>query len=71
MQTGLSILKETIGTNNQRYLIGQLAYSSLLDNAGSHEEAARISSAANHSLQTLHGQECPQCSISVWDLRHR
>ena len=71
MQTGLDILKQTIGTNNARYLTGQLAYSSLLDDAGSHAEAIRISSAANHSLESLHGQECPRCSVSVWDLQHR
>jgi tetratricopeptide (TPR) repeat protein len=71
MQIGLAILKETIGTNNARYLTGQLAYSSLLDDAGSHAEAIRISAAANQSMQSLHGQECPQCSVSVWDLQHR
>jgi tetratricopeptide (TPR) repeat protein len=71
MQTGLDILKQTIGINNARYLTGQLAYSSLLNDAGSHDEANRISSAANHSLESLHGKECPQCSVSVWDLQHR
>jgi hypothetical protein len=50
MQTGLAILKETIGTDNQRYLVSEIAYFSLLDDAGSHAEAVRISAAANKSL---------------------
>jgi tetratricopeptide (TPR) repeat protein len=69
MQTGLAILKETIGTNSQRYLISELAYSSLLDDAGSHAEASRISSAANKTLLSLRS-ECPGCTTSIWELQH-
>ena len=70
MQTGLAILKETLGTNNQRYLLSEIAYSSLLDDAGSHAEAVRISAAANKTLSTR-PTECPSCTTSIWELQHR
>ena len=70
MQNGLAILKETIGTNNQRYLVCELAYSSLLDDAGSHAESIRISTAANKTLSSL-PTECPGCTASIWELQHR
>jgi tetratricopeptide (TPR) repeat protein len=70
MDQGLGILKQTVGTNNIRYLAGQLAYSELLNHAGSHTEAARINTAANQSLQRLGIQQCAGCTISVWSLRH-
>ena len=69
MQTGLAILKETLGTNNQRYLLSEIAYSSLLDNAGSHAEAVRIGTAANKTLSSL-PRECPSCTTSIWELQH-
>ena len=70
MQTGLAILKQTLGTNNQRYLLSEIAYSSLLDDAGSHAEAVRISAAANKTLSTR-PTECPSCTTSIWELQHR
>jgi len=64
MQKGLAILKITEGTNSFRYIVGELAYSELLEHAGSHAEAARINSDANttilwfqHSL-IVGGQRC-------------
>lgn len=71
MEKGLAILKQTTGTNNIRYLAGELAYSKLLDDAGSHAEAARISSAANRSMRDLGLLQCANCTVSVWTLRHQ
>jgi tetratricopeptide (TPR) repeat protein len=70
MEKGLAILKQTVGTNNIRYLAGELAYSELLDQSGSHAEAVRISSAANQSMKSLGLQQCAACTVSVWSLRH-
>ena len=67
MQTGLAILKQTIGDSNQRYLLSELTYSSLLDSAGSHAEAARLSAEANKTLSSLR-TECPGCTASTWEL---
>ena len=70
MEKGLAILKQTVGTNNIRYLAGELAYSELLDDAGSHAEASRLSTAANQSLKSLGVQPCAGCTVNVWTLRH-
>jgi hypothetical protein len=71
MERGLEILKESMGTTNIRYLTGELAYSDLLDHAGSHAEALRVSSAANRSLKGLGVQPCTNCTVSVWSLQHQ
>jgi tetratricopeptide (TPR) repeat protein len=70
MNTGLAILKQTVGTGNVRYVAGELAYSDLLDHTGSHAEALRVSSAANESLKSLGLQQCARCTVSVWSLQH-
>jgi tetratricopeptide (TPR) repeat protein len=71
MEKGLAILKQTAGTSNIRYLAGELAYSQLLEDTGSHAEAARISSAANRSMRDLGLLRCANCTVSVWTLRHQ
>jgi tetratricopeptide (TPR) repeat protein len=69
MGKGLSILKNTVGTNDARYLVGEMAYSKLLDRAGRHEEAQRLSAEAEHSLPEALKSYCRDCSTSVWSLR--
>jgi hypothetical protein len=49
------------------HLVSEIAYSSLLDDAGSHAEAIRVSAKANQSLLCLR-TECPQCTTSIWEL---
>ncbi|HKF46695.1 MAG TPA: hypothetical protein VKB38_05010 [Terracidiphilus sp.] len=71
MTTGLAILKATVGTNNIRYVAGQLAWSALLDRFGSHAEAARVSSAAKAALSNVRGFECADCTVGVWSLQHQ
>lgn len=69
MVKGLSILKNTVGSNDVRYLIGEMAYSKLLDRAGRHEEAQRLSAEAERSLPEALKPQCRDCSTSVWSLR--
>lgn len=69
MGKGLSILKNTVGTNDVRYLIGEMAYSKLLDRSGRHGEAQRLSAEAEHSLPEAFKAHCRDCSTSVWSLR--
>jgi tetratricopeptide (TPR) repeat protein len=69
MEKGLSILKNTVGTNDARYLIGEIAYSKLLDRSGRHEEAQRLSAEAERSLPEALKPQCRDCSTSVWSLR--
>lgn len=69
MGKGLAILKNTVGTNDARYLVGEMAYSKLLDRTGRHEEAQRLSAEAEHSLPEALKPHCRDCSTSVWSLR--
>ena len=71
MDKGLAILEQTLGKNNVRYLVGELAYSELLHDEGSLAEAARISSEVNQTMRSLGMQPCaPACAVSVWGLGH-
>jgi tetratricopeptide (TPR) repeat protein len=69
MGKGLSILKNTVGTNDVRYLMGKIAYSKMLDRTGNHGEAQRLSDEAEHSLPESLKAHCRDCSTSVWSLR--
>ena len=69
MSKGLSILKNTVGTNDVRYLIGEMTYSKLLDRSGRHVEAQRLSAEAENSLPKEVKTPCRDCSTSVWSLR--
>jgi tetratricopeptide (TPR) repeat protein len=69
MVKGLSILKKTVGPTDPRYLIGEMAYSKLLDLTGRHEEAQRLSAEAERSLHETLKPQCRDCSTSVWSLR--
>ena len=69
MGKGLSILKNTVGTKDVRYLVGEMAYSKLLDRSGRHEEAQRLSAEAEYSLPEGFKDPCRNCSTSVWSLR--
>jgi tetratricopeptide (TPR) repeat protein len=69
MGKGLAILKNTVGTNDVRFLIGEMSYSKLLDRSGRHGEAQRLSAEAEHSLPEELKAHCRDCSTSVWSLR--
>jgi len=69
MQVGLNLLKNTVGANNVRYLTGEIAYSKLLDQSGSHTEAERVRLDAEQSLRAVYGGQCFNCSVSVSSLR--
>ncbi|MBV8140309.1 MAG: tetratricopeptide repeat protein [Deltaproteobacteria bacterium] len=69
MGKGLSILKNSVGIHDVKYLIGEIAYSKLLDRAGKHEEAQRLSAEAEDSLPLAFKARCRDCSTSAWSLR--
>lgn len=68
---GLAILKETVGPNNIQYLLGELAYSEMLDRTGSNTEAARIRSSAEQSIRSQGLLQCAGCIVSVGALRYQ
>jgi len=57
------------GTNNVRYVAGELAYSELLE-MRARSRGGTINSDANTISRNLGSPQCAQCTISVWSLRH-
>ena len=69
MKRGIAILERTAGTQNPRYLMAEIAYSRVLDETGSHSEAARIKTDAEHQLSAFYSNQCVSCAVSVAALR--
>jgi tetratricopeptide (TPR) repeat protein len=69
MRKGLAILEHALGTNNPKYFIAQIAYSQLLDRAGSHRQAAQLREAAEQASKNFYRGQCPGCTINVAGFR--
>ena len=65
MDKGLIILKHTLGDRNPKYFAAQLAFSQVLDRAGSHAEAAQVNAAAQQALKAFYRDQCIGCTINV------
>jgi hypothetical protein len=62
---GIAILQRGLGDRNPRYLVAEMAYSRVLDSAGSHAEAARIRATAESLLKDSYQRQCSGCTISA------
>ena len=69
MREGLAILEQTLGRLNIMYLGAQMAYSQILDRAGSHAEAMQLQAAAARTGKDLWGRQCFDCTINVVGFR--
>jgi tetratricopeptide (TPR) repeat protein len=65
MQQGLAILGHALGQQSPRYLTAEIAYANVLDQSGSHTEAAALRANASQSLQNYLGSQCANCTISA------
>jgi tetratricopeptide (TPR) repeat protein len=65
MRQGVAILKRTLSDQNPRFLVAQIAYSRVLDAAGSHAEAARIGATAESLLKDVYQRQCSGCTVSA------
>jgi tetratricopeptide (TPR) repeat protein len=65
MQTGLTILDHALGQKNPKYFAAELAYSRVLDQVGSHAEAAQMREAAEKDSKDYYGGQCVGCTIST------
>jgi tetratricopeptide (TPR) repeat protein len=65
LQRGLTILDQTVGPQNPRYLVGEILYAKILDQSGMHSEALRLRIQAQQSLDGLLNRECMKCTVSV------
>ena len=69
IQQSIGILDRTVGRQNPRYLLAELAYARVLDDAGSHREAAQIKSTAEPQLKDIYRRQCAGCTVSVMAFR--
>jgi len=69
IRQGLTVLSETTGPQNPKYLVGEITYATVLDQSGMRTEGRRLKSDAERSLATLIGHQCMDCTVSVADLR--
>jgi tetratricopeptide (TPR) repeat protein len=65
MQTGLTILDHALGQKNPKYFAAELACSRVLDQFGSHAEAAQMRAAAEKASKDYYGSQCAGCTINV------
>ncbi len=68
IREGLAILEQT-GRQTPRYLAGEMIYSQVLYQSGSHAEASRLKASAQQSLGELFRRQCIGCSVSVLSYR--
>jgi hypothetical protein len=61
----VAILDRTLGRQNPRYLLAEIAYSRVLDATGSHSEAAQIKATAEPLLNDTYRRGCGGCTISA------
>ncbi len=69
IKQSVGILDRTLGRQNPRYLLAELAYARALDAAGSHREAAQIKSAAEPQLKEIYRKQCAGCTVSAMAFR--
>jgi tetratricopeptide (TPR) repeat protein len=69
IRDGLAILESTAGTNDLKYLVGELVYSELLDRTGAHAESARIAAVAKPALAAKLQSQCANCTVSAWGMQ--
>jgi len=69
MRQSVVILERTVGRQNTRYLLAEIAYSRVLDATGSHSEAAQIKATAEPLLNDIYRRQCAGCTISAASFR--
>jgi tetratricopeptide (TPR) repeat protein len=65
MLQGLAILEHALGRKNPKYFVSEIAYAQLLDQAGSHEQAASLKSEAEQASKQFYGSQCSGCTINI------
>lgn len=71
IRDGLAILEATAGTQDLRYLAGEIAYSKLLDRSGAHAESARLAMEAKQEIESRVRSQCSNCTVSVWSFQQK
>jgi tetratricopeptide (TPR) repeat protein len=65
MRKGCSILLQSVGARNPRYLLAQVAYAQALDSAGMHALAVQTKAEAEQKLKVIYQEQCTECRITA------
>jgi|SRR5580692_7509387 tetratricopeptide (TPR) repeat protein len=65
MRTGLTILNHELGQRSPKCFAAELEYSRVLDQSGSHAEAAQMRAAAEKASKDYYGSQCAGCTMNV------
>jgi tetratricopeptide (TPR) repeat protein len=65
LKRGLTILGQSVGSQNPKYFVGEILYAKVLDQSGMHTEASRLRNQAEQSLEGLLNRQCTNCTVSV------
>lgn len=65
MQKGLDVLDRTLGRKSLKYFAAEIAYAQVLDQTGSHAQAARLRAAALQDGKDFYDAACLGCTISL------
>ena|ERR1700678_945303 len=65
MREGIAILDHALGRKNPKYFAAEIAYSQILDRAGSHVHAAQLRTDAEQNSKDFYGSQCVGCTINV------
>jgi tetratricopeptide (TPR) repeat protein len=65
LQQGLTILRQTVGPQNPKYLVGEILYAKALEQSGMHTESTRIRNEAEQALGNILNRQCMNCTVSV------
>lgn len=71
MRTGLEIIRKAEGNNTTVLAYGELAYATVLDQAGSHSEATKLDGEARELLSRIPQGPCMNCTVTAWSLGYR
>ena len=69
MAEGLAIIDHALGRKSLNYLAAVVAYSQVLDRAGSHAQAAQLRATAGKTTKDLYGSQCLGCTINIMGFR--
>lgn len=69
MHHGLTIMDRTAGSQNPRYLSGEIMYARILKKYGKRAEAAQLKAEAIQQLSEIYHSQCIGCTVSTWSLR--
>jgi tetratricopeptide (TPR) repeat protein len=71
VREGMTILENTAGTGDLRYLAGEVLYAKLLARQGEQAESERLASSAQQAIDSKLKKQCLNCTVSAWSFQQK